>query len=73
MNTPSPHRKRVKTGVIIVGAGTLPLLIYVLVGPKHGNPVGLGMLMWLCWLVGGVFIVTGLFGGVVARIRRNRN
>ena len=70
MNTPLPHMKRLKIGAIIIGAGTLPLLIYVLIGPKDGNPIGLGLFMWLSWLVGGGFAAAGVIGGAIARFRR---
>jgi hypothetical protein len=50
----------VKTGVAIAAAGTVPLLLYVVFGPKDGNPIGLGLLMSLAWFVGFVFIIAGL-------------
>lgn len=73
MEALSPHMKRVKIGAMIAVAGTVPLLIYVRVGPKDGNPIGLGLLMWLCWLVGGALVAAGFIGGAIARIRRNRS
>jgi hypothetical protein len=63
--------RRVKIGAMIIGAGTVPLLIYVLIGPKDGNPIGLGLLMWLSWLVGGALAAAGLIGGAIARFRGN--
>ena len=72
MNRSSGHVKRMKTGGLIATAGTLPLLVYVLAGPKDGNPVGLGLLMWLCWLVGGVMVIWGGAGALGARIRNRR-
>ena len=58
-------------GATVIGVGTLPLLIYVIVGPKDGNPIGLGLLMSLSWFVGGALAAVGLIGGAIARARRN--
>lgn len=69
MSAPSVHRKRLKVGGIIACAGTVPLLIYVLLGPKDGNPIGLGLLMCLSWLVGGAFAGSGIIGAAIARLR----
>jgi hypothetical protein len=54
-------------GVAVAVVGSVPLILYVMVGPKDGNPVGLGLLMWLSWLVGAVLIAWGVIGLVVAR------
>jgi hypothetical protein len=70
MDTPLPHIRRVKIRAMIIGAGTLPLLIYVLIGAQDGNPLGLGLLMWLTWLVGGGFAATGAIAGAISRFRR---
>lgn len=51
--------KMLKLGAGILVIGTLPLLIYVLVGPEDGNPIGLGLLMMVSWLLGGVFVLVG--------------
>ena len=67
------HIKRLKIGGLIVAAGTVPLLIYVMVGPKDGNPIGLGLLMWLSWLVGGVVVIWGVIGGLIAYLGRDRS
>lgn len=65
------HIKRLKIGALIVAVGTVPLLIYGMVGPKDGNPVGLGLLMWLSWLIGGVLVIWGIIGGLIAYLRRD--
>ena len=62
--------KRLKIGALIVAVGTVPLLIYVMVGPKDGNPIGLGLLMWLSWLTGGVLLAWGGIGGLMAYLGR---
>ena len=67
------HMKRLKIGAWIFAVGTVPLLIYVLVGPKDGNPIGLGLLMCLSWLVGGVLVTWGVIGALVAHFNSNRS
>lgn len=64
--------KKLKMGGKILVVGTLPLLLYLMMGPKEGNPVGLGILMWLSWLIGGVQLVRGTIGVVVAYLRDKR-
>jgi hypothetical protein len=66
----SAHAKKLKIGGLIVAVGTLPLLGYVLLGPKDGNPVGLGILMWLSWLIGGALLIWGTIGTVVSHLRK---
>jgi len=66
----SAHAKKLKVGGLIVAAGTLPLLVYVLLGPKDGNPVGLGILMWLSWLMGGALLIWGTIGTLVSHLRK---
>ena len=61
------HAKRAMIGVAVAVVGSVPLILYVMVGPRDGNPVGLGLLMWLSWLVGAVLIAWGVIGLVVAR------
>lgn len=36
--------KVVWTGIITAATGVLPLLAYILLGPKDGNPIGLGLM-----------------------------
>jgi hypothetical protein len=61
------HAKRAKIGVAVAVVGSVPLILYVMLGPRDGNPVGLGLLMALSWLVGAVLIAWGVIGLVVAR------
>ncbi|NGY05200.1 hypothetical protein [Solimonas terrae] len=49
-----------KIGAVIAALGTAPLLLYIIFGPSDGNPIGLGLLAWASWLVGGVVIVVAL-------------
>lgn len=45
---PAPRRSRgariVLTSLLIGAAGITPLLLYILLGPADGNPIGLGLL-----------------------------
>ena len=61
------HAKRAMIGVAVAVVGSVPLILYVMVGPRDGNPVGLGLLMCLSWLVGAVLTAWGVIGLVVAR------
>jgi hypothetical protein len=58
----APHTRRLTIGGLVLVLGTAPLLLYVLFGPRDGNPVGLGILMWLSWLAGGVLVIWGFVG-----------
>jgi len=40
--------------------GVLPLLLYLVLGPVAGNPIGLGLLAVVAGPVGGVGVVLGL-------------
>ena len=57
-------RTHVKAGVATAIGASLPLVLYVIFGPKDGNPVGLGLLMMLGWLVGGALVA----GGTIRRV-----
>ena len=61
------HAKRAKIGVAVAVVGSIPLILYMMVGPRDGNPIGLGLLMCLSWLVGAVLTAWGVIGLVVAR------
>lgn len=59
----------VKIGFTLLALGSGPLLLYVMVGPRDGNPIGLGLLFFLsfpaamvCLVVGGVQHVLGKGG-----------
>ena len=65
------HTKRTMMGFAIAIGASVPLLLYVIFGPKDGNPIGLGLLMWLGWLVGAVLIVWGVVGLVISQFRAN--
>ena len=49
---------------LLIGAlGVAPLLVYMLLGPKDGNPIGLGLLAALAVAVSGIGM---LIGAVIA-------
>lgn len=51
---------------LLIGAlGVAPLLVYMLLGPKDGNPIGLGLLAVLAVAVSGIGM---LIGAVVAGV-----
>lgn len=48
------------TGGLLAGAGYLPLQLYILFGPRDGNPIGLGLLFVIGLCAGLVTIAVGL-------------
>jgi hypothetical protein len=67
------HTRRAVIGSAIAVGASIPLLLYVVFGPKDGNPIGLGLLMLIGWLVGAVLIAWGAVGVVISRFRGNDN
>jgi hypothetical protein len=67
------HGRRALIGAAIAVGGSIPLLIYIAVGPKDGNPIGLGLLMCLAWLIGAVLVGAGAIGFVVSQFTRKGN
>ena len=47
-------------GVAVLVLGVGPLLLYALVGPADGNPIGLGLLAMLAVPAGGILTGLGL-------------
>ena len=66
------HAKRAMIGVAVAVVGSVPLILYVMVGPRDGNPIGLGLLMGFSWLVGAVLIAWGVIGLLAARFMGGR-
>ena len=56
------YSKRAAIGLAIAVGGSVPLLLYMMFGPKDGNPIGLGLLMLLSWLIGAALIIWSIFG-----------
>jgi hypothetical protein len=59
--------KRALTGLAVAVGGTVPLLLYIVFGPKDGNPIGLGLLMLLSWLIGAVLVIWSIVGLVTTK------
>ncbi|WP_282609894.1 hypothetical protein [Pelagibius sp. Alg239-R121] len=57
----------IKLGIWIVALSYAPILLYVLLGPADGNPIGLGMLTIIGNFAGAALIV---FGIVLVLVRR---
>lgn len=56
---------------LAIGAlGIAPLLVYMLLGPKDGNPIGLGLLAVLAAAVSGIGILIGAGIAVVEFFNR---
>lgn len=53
------------TGLVIAAAGVSPLLLYVIFGPKDGNPIGLGLLAVAAVPIGALVAAVGLIKTLV--------
>lgn len=53
-------------GLALIALSLAPLLLYVMFGPKDGNPIGLGLLMVVGVPVGIALSVVGLVVGMAA-------
>jgi hypothetical protein len=47
-------------GVAVAVASLAPLLLYIVFGPKDGNPIGLGLLFFFGTPVGVILTLVGL-------------
>lgn len=45
--------------LMVIFLACLPLLIYIIVGPSDGNPIGLGLIAFFGQLIGAVGIILG--------------
>lgn len=52
-------------GIAIAVLGAAPILLYPLVGPADGNPIGLGLLMIVAVPAGGILAVLGLIKMII--------
>jgi hypothetical protein len=50
-------------GLFVMVASLAPLLLYVVFGPKDGNPIGLGLLMVFGCPIGLLMLFVGLIAG----------
>jgi hypothetical protein len=46
-------------GAIVAGLSLAPLVLYMIFGPKDGNPIGLGLLMFFGVPIGVLLFVVG--------------
>lgn len=53
-------RKIIRGSALLAAAGIGPLLLYALVGPADGNPIGLGLLAVVTVPIAGFGLVTGV-------------
>jgi hypothetical protein len=53
-------RKFLVAGIIIAAMGYLPLQLYIIFGPRDGNPIGLGLLFITVTPVGLGVVAIGL-------------
>ncbi len=59
----------VKTGIVIMLLGVGPLLLYALLGPADGNPIGLGLLMVVVVPIGFLLLGIGLLKLLIASLQ----
>src|SRR5688572_21585518 len=60
------------TSLTIGAVGVTPLLLYILLGPEDGNPIGLGLLAVLAMAVGGIGSLIGAGIAVLEFLTRPR-
>jgi hypothetical protein len=48
-----------RAGAVVAGLSLAPLVLYVIFGPKDGNPIGLGLLMFFGVPIGVLLFVVG--------------
>lgn len=66
-----PGIRILKTGFLIGLGGTAPLLLYIVLGPKDGNPIGLGLMAGLAVPLSGIVMGFGLVKLLVKRFFSN--
>ncbi len=60
----------VKAGALVMAIGLGPILLYTLLGPADGNPIGLGLLMVVLVPVGFLLVGIGLLRLLIALLQR---
>jgi hypothetical protein len=60
----------IKTGLVVMLVGAGPLLLYTLLGPSNGNPIGLGLLMVVLVPIGFLLLGTGLLWWLIGRMQK---
>lgn len=60
-----PLSRFLVVGLVIAGVGYLPIQLYILFGPRDGNPVGLGLLFVIGVFAGLAVFVIGITKSVI--------
>ena len=77
MNRHERGRRVARAGMLLAGlalaaSGALPLLLYVLLGPADGNPIGLGLWAVVAVPVGLILAVFGAVRWLIRHFLRER-
>ena len=62
----NPGLKIIAVSVCIGALSAFPLMLYVLLGPRNGNPVGIGLLFFLGMIVAQLGVLFGAVWFVIA-------
>jgi hypothetical protein len=65
--------KILRTSLLVGAGGIAPLLLYILLGPKNGNPIGLGLLAVVAAPVSLVGLAIGSITLLVERFARPKD
>jgi hypothetical protein len=60
----------IKAGALVMLLGAAPLLLYALLGPADGNPIGLGLLMVVAVPIGFLLLGIGLLRLLIAWLQK---
>jgi len=60
----------IKAGALVMLLGAAPLLLYTLLGPADGNPIGLGILMVVAVPIGFLLLGIGLLHLLIAWLQK---
>ena len=60
---PVKRSKILWLGLILMIGSVAPLLLYIIFGPKDGNPIGLGLLMFFGFPTGLIVFIVGVVRG----------
>jgi hypothetical protein len=63
-------RKIIRGSIILALAGVMPLLLYIWLGPRDGNPIGLGLLAMVTLPVAAFGLLVGLVKLLVESLQR---
>lgn len=66
----SNGKRIIRGSALLAGAGISPLLLYALVGPADGNPIGLGLLAVATVPLAGIGLAIGVVTLAIERLGR---